>query len=260
MLSYKNVVETFHQHENRLSQSFYFPKISSTNEDCFKRGKLAGASGTLIVADTQTKGRGRLGRTWESPAGKGIYFSLLLRPKLPLANTPLLSLAAGLGAARALRQSGLPAVMVKWPNDLLIDRKKVGGMLSEMSQKGNELEFVVIGLGVNVSQEDADFSGELQGKASSLQLSTGKIWDRGEILKAIVPALLDQVDELIASGSESIIRRWEAESGMVGLEAKALHEGREIRGKVLGLGKSGQLRLQTDAGEVQLIAEDTTLL
>jgi len=261
MISYKNLVETLAKEETRLSQSFYFPKISSTNEDTYKRGNLAGASGTLIVADSQSKGRGRLGRTWESPAGKGIYFSILLRPKLSPANAALLSLAAGLGVGSALRRLGLASVVIKWPNDILLEKKKAGGILSEMSQKGNELNFVVVGVGLNVAQQTEDFSGELAGKATSLDLSSGKIWDRGEVLKAVVPSLLDEVDQLVAKGPQTLIQRWEEGSGMVGLQVKALQGGSEIEGKVVGLNPQGQLKIQkADGSLVQLVADDTTLV
>ncbi len=261
MLSLKNRVERLPQENPAVTQAFYYQVMQSTNADAMGRGKIGALGGTLIVADKQTAGRGRLGRGWESPPGKGLYFSWLLRPNLPVRFAPLITLAVGLGIGNALRAFGLNNLTVKWPNDLIVEKKKLGGILTEMMQKGGELDFVVVGVGINIEQEAEDFSPAIAGIAGSLKQVTGKIYDRGEVLAALLPAIHGEVQALVEKGPKVLQERWEKESGMVGQEVAATWNGKEVRGKVLGLAEDGQLRLETSGGEViQLLAEDTTLL
>ncbi|HCU23484.1 MAG TPA: biotin--[acetyl-CoA-carboxylase] ligase, partial [Deltaproteobacteria bacterium] len=203
-------------------------------------------------------GRGRLGRNWESPAGLGLYFSLLLRPKLEAASAPLLTLAVGLGLAGQLRKLGIPEVMVKWPNDLLVQGRKLGGILTEMLPRGSQVDFVVVGVGINVAQTLEDFSPETAPLATSLRLATHRDWNRAELLAELLPALFLESSRLEREGS--LKTRWEQESGMLGvpiaysedLEHKALRHGR-----VLGLAEDGKLRIENEDGEItELLAGD----
>ncbi len=264
MANFRNLrerVESLPSRNPQISQAFFYKEIPSTNLDTMSRGKMGAPAGTLIVADSQSQGRGRLDRKWESPLGKGLYFSLLLRPALIVAKAPLITLAAGLGIARILKEMGLKGLVLKWPNDLLVNKKKLGGILSEMSVKGDQVEFVVIGVGINVSSEPSDFSPETAAMATSLKQIEEKAWDKGEILENLVSALLQEAQSLADQGPAALIARWEKESGMVGERVRAGSEGRTVEGKVLGLAGDGQLKLQRDSGEIlQLLAGDTTLL
>jgi BirA family biotin operon repressor/biotin-[acetyl-CoA-carboxylase] ligase len=143
----------------------------------------------------------------------------------------------------------------------MVNKKKLGGILSEMSVKGEQVDFVVVGVGINVSAEPSDFSPETAATATSLKQIEEKAWDKGEILENLVSALLQEVQGLADQGPAALIARWEQESGMLGERVRAGSEGRSVEGKVLGLAGDGQLKIQSDSGEtLQLLAGDTTLL
>ncbi len=240
----------------------HLKQIGSTNEAAVAAGREGAPSGSIWLADSQTQGKGRLGRHWESKPGLGLYFSLLLRPAMKAAMAPLTTLAVGLGLAEALRNLSLQDLVVKWPNDLLVGGRKLGGILTEMVHRGEAVDFLVIGVGINVAQEKADFSAELQGSAISLRQVQGRIWDRIELLEILRPAILAAVDRLVGQGPAELRRRWERESGMVGRAvAYAGESGLAREGRVLGLDAQGRLRVQHADGSIaELIAEDTTLL
>jgi len=254
-------VESLPSRNPEISQAFFYKEIPSTNLDAMTRGRLAAPAGTLIVADSQSKGRGRLDRRWESPLGKGLYFSMLLRPEMKAANAPLVNLAVGLGIAKVLREAGVASAKVKWPNDVVVDKKKLAGVLTEMVTKKDKVDFIVVGVGVNILTEASDFSAETSSIATSLKQIENKAWDRGEILENLVPAILHETKQLVAAGANELTSRWETESGMVGERIRAKLQDREVEGEVTGLAPDGQLKIRTAAGEnLQLLAEDATLI
>lgn len=225
-------------------------------------GREGAPSGSLWLADSQSAGKGRLGRHWESKPGLGLYFSLLLRPAMRAAMAPLTTLAVGLGLAEALRGQGLQDLIVKWPNDLLVGGRKLGGVLTEMVHRGEAVDFLVIGVGINVAHEMTDFSPELQGSATSLRQAQGRNWDRFELLEILQPAIVSAVDRLLDQGPAELCRLWEERSGMAGRTvAYAGDKGLARAGRVLGLDPEGRLRVgHADGSVAELIAEDTTLL
>lgn len=243
-----------------LAAIHFFPEIGSTNFEAVELGKKGAPHGTLVVAEAQSAGRGRLGRRWDSPAGKGLYFSLLLRPDLDAAQAPLTTLAAGLGLAQAIRGLGVRNLVLKWPNDLMVAKKKLGGILTEMYHSGSKVGFLVVGVGINVSQTAGDFSTEVAPLATSLG-QVGVTVDRAELLQRLIPAVLGEVNRLAREGAAGLIQRWEQDSGMLGLEIAYECDGRRDEGRVLGLAADGKLRVSGPGGKVaELLAEDTTLL
>lgn len=243
-----------------LAAIHFFPEIGSTNFEAVELGKKGAPHGTLVVAEAQSAGRGRLGRRWDSPAGKGLYFSLLLRPDLDAAQAPLTTLAAGLGLAQAIRGLGVRNLVLKWPNDLMVAKKKLGGILTEMYHSGSKVGFLVVGVGINVSQTAGDFSTEVAPLATSLG-QVGVTVDRAELLQRLIPAVLGEVNRLAREGAAGLIQRWEQDSGMLGLEIAYESDGRRDEGRVLGLAADGKLRVAGRDGRVaELLAEDTTLL
>ncbi|KAB2843287.1 biotin--[acetyl-CoA-carboxylase] ligase [bacterium] len=243
-----------------LSGIHFFSEIGSTNFEAVELGKKGAPHGTLVVADAQSVGRGRLGRRWDSPAGKGLYFSLLLRPDLEAAQAPLTTLAAGLGLAQAIRGLGVRDLILKWPNDLMVAKKKLGGILTEMYHSGSKVGFIIVGVGINVAQTAADFSPEVAPLATSLR-QVGVTTDRAELLQRLIPAVLGEVNRLAREGAAGLIKRWERDSGMLGLEIAYESDGRRDEGRVLGLAADGKLRVAGRGGRVvELLAEDTRLL
>jgi len=183
-------------------------EIGSTNDAVMAAGRAGRAEGLAIVADRQTAGRGRRGRTWASTAGVGLYTSLLLRPDLPPDRIPLLTLVAGLGVAEAIEEMASVAARLKWPNDVLVDGRKVAGILAETAFADTSISHVVVGIGINVNHDRQDLPEAEFPEATSLYLATGRIIPRGH-LAATVYERIDRwygvfcqrrFDEILASG------------------------------------------------------------
>lgn len=147
-----------------------YESLGSTNDVLRELAHRGAPEGATVVARSQTRGRGRHGRTWSSPAGQGLYMSVLLRPALPSRDAGWLAVLSGVGVARALETVGLPGVSVKWPNDVYAGDRKIAGVLAEPRLARGLIEFAVLGLGVNVGQGEEDFPMELRATATSLRL------------------------------------------------------------------------------------------
>ncbi len=248
--------------ENKKVKIINLKTTPSTNLEATQCGHAGEPHGTLILAEEQSSGRGRLGRAWVSPPGKGLYFSILLRPKIKAENSPMITLAAGLGVLQGLENLQIPSLLLKWPNDILLNRKKLGGILTEMVAKSDQVDFIVLGIGINVTTTPEDFGRELSSLATSLTLETHQAWDRQEILNQILPTILAEIDLLVNSGPMQLVERWNRTSGMLGKKIRFhfLNEKEEKEGKVLGLEGDGKLSVELMNGEiVGLIAEDVTL-
>ena len=245
----------------QLSRVYYYEQIASTHEQSLFLAKSGAKNGTLLVADFQSQGRGRLQRSWSSPAGKGLYFSLILRPELSVTLAPLLTLATGLAMARVLRAEGLKNLLVKWPNDLWVGKKKLGGILSELGHAGNRVDFVSIGVGLNVSTLPEDFPPELRERATSLQQVEGESWDRAELLSKIIPEMFFEITRLGQQGGAELARRWERESGMLGSRVRIAEQGEERSGQVVGLSDEGRLKIKQDLQETfEVLAGDVLFI
>lgn len=257
----KSALEAFPSRFPDLRELRYFEQTDSTNRQARQLGQAGVPAPCLVVANGQSAGRGRLGRHWESPAGQGLYFSLLLQPQLPAEQAPLLTLAAGLAIKHALEGFGVKDLLVKWPNDVIIQGKKVGGVLSEMETRGSEMLFVILGIGLNISQKKSDFPQELQETAASLDQLHPGVWHRDKVLEKILGELFQEIKNLEAEKVDQLIKRWEQESGFLGKKIKVEKSGQQLQGKVHGLDMEGHLLLETAPGKiVTLIAEDTTLI
>lgn len=184
----------------RMGRSVHFYKEVSTTNDCIRTLALEGCEeGTLAVAEKQTAGRGRRGKAWKSPMGTGIWMSLLLRPHIQPAEAPMLTLLGGLAVADAIEEeTGLKAG-IKWPNDILINGKKVVGILTEMDCEISQVNFVVLGIGINVNTKT--FPAELDGIATSLFLESGKTFSRRYLVQAIMKKLENYYDIFLQAGS-----------------------------------------------------------
>ncbi len=165
-------------------QLYFCDEVDSTNNDIRKRAREGEKEGTVVVAEIQTAGKGRRGKTWQSPKGTGIWFSILLRPNITPPEAPLLTLLAGLAVCRAVQQqTGLEA-QIKWPNDILIAGKKICGILTELDAEMDSVHFIITGIGINVNIES--FPEELQQTATSLKIEKGENISRKKILIAVI--------------------------------------------------------------------------
>lgn len=163
---------------------FYFKETDSTNEQAKKLAADGAEHGTLVVADMQTAGRGRRGRSWTSPAGTGIFMSIILKPAFGPEHAASLTLVAALATAKAIEEETGLCPMIKWPNDLVVNKKKVTGILTEMSADEEQIHYVVVGVGINVNM--TKFPEEIRGTATSLRMEAGHEVDRAALIAAFL--------------------------------------------------------------------------
>jgi len=237
---------------------YHFFKTASTNGVALELGHSGEPEGALVLAEEQTVGRGRAGRTWHSERAAGIYVTLLLRPKLAPVQAPLLTMMAGLSAHAAVEAvTGMP-VDLKWPNDLLLHGKKMGGILTEMHAEPGQIRFVIVGIGLNVNQER--FSGELANTATSLRMETGKTQSRMELLVRLLREFESDYNRLLREGVASVVKRFEVVSSYASGKRVRVTNGTESYiGTTAGLGPEGLLQVERDDGRVvTVIAGDVT--
>src|SRR5882762_6088067 len=237
---------------------YHFFKVDSTNRVALELGHAAEPEGAVVLAEEQTAGRGRAGRNWHSERAAGIYVTLLLRPKLAPVQAPLLTMMAGLSAHSAVQAVTGLAVDLKWPNDLLIRGKKVGGILTEMHAEPNQVRFVIVGIGLNVNQEK--FFGELAGIATSLRAETGKPQSRMELLVRLLREFESDYNRFLREGVASVVARFESVSSYAkGKRVRVTNGTESYAGTTAGLGPEGLLQVEREDGRVTaVISGDVT--
>jgi BirA family transcriptional regulator, biotin operon repressor / biotin---[acetyl-CoA-carboxylase] ligase len=235
----------------------YF-KIDSTNRLGVELGYGGEGEGALVIAEEQSAGRGRAGHVWHSERAAGIYASLLLRPKLSPVESPLLTMVAGLSAQAAVAGSTGLQVDLKWPNDLLIGGRKLGGILTEMHAEPARVRFVIVGIGINVNQ--TKFPEEIAPLATSLRIESGKGQSRMEILVRLLHEFENDYNRLLREGPASVLERFERKSSYAHGKRVRVDTGREsYTGMTQGLSPEGLLRVQRESGEViTVIAGDVS--
>lgn len=224
--------------------------VDSTNNEVRRRAALGEGSGLIIAAEEQTGGKGRFGRVWSSSDG-GLYFSLLLRPELPPSDISSVTLAAGYAVCMAIREhTGLDA-MIKWPNDIIIGRKKVCGILTEMSAQSDMVEYIVIGIGINVNNES--FPEEIKDKACSLYLETGKKLDRSLFFRDVILRLDEVLSAFFVSLSIDDIKSFSRLCATIGRRVSTVRGQSVIEGEAIGVTAAGELIIRTDDKAEQTI-------
>lgn len=223
-----------------------FDRVESTS-DVLLRDEAAGApEGRVVVAERQSRGRGRLGRRWESDSADGIYASLLLRPDLIFSQVHRLTILTTVAAAEAVEEVAGFSPKIKWPNDLVGSQGKLGGILTEVVAEGGRVRGGVVGIGLNVSQEIGAFPPELRGRASSLRIETERSFRRVEILAA----LLRRIAARYGGDFAEIRRLWEWRCESLGKMVRVRQGEALLEGYALGLDEDGLLLLRTEAGAV----------
>lgn len=224
-----------------------FAKTDSTNVQAKKLGESGAAHGTLVVAEQQTAGRGRRGRGWESPAGSSIYMSLLLRPEFLPTKAPMLTIVMAYSVVAALReQTGLD-FQIKWPNDIVLNGKKVVGILTEMSTEIEYINHVVIGVGINVNTEF--FPEEICETATSIRLESGKTWRRAGLIAAILRQFEAQYERFLNEGNLSYLRdAYNAVLVNCNREVRILGDRDGYQAVALGIDDKGELLVRKEDG------------
>lgn len=225
----------------------YFDKTDSTNTQAKILAEAGAPHGTLVVADQQVGGKGRRGRSWVSPAGVSISMSILLRPEIPSASASMLTLVMALAAAEGIRKStGLEAV-IKWPNDLVVNKKKICGILTEMSTELTEIQYVIPGIGINVNQ--TEIPEELRATGTSLYLEAGRKFNRSRIIAATMESFEKYYDRFIETADMTgLMEEYNARLVNLGNEVCVLAPSGEFRGIAEGISKTGGLIVRLPDG------------
>ncbi len=231
----------------------YFTETDSTNSQARQRAEAGAAEGTLVVAECQTAGRGRRGRAWVSPEGAGIYLSLIARPRISPAEAPRLTLLTAVAAADAvIAETGVP-VRIKWPNDLLVDGRKLAGILTEIRTEMDLVDYVVIGIGINANTPETSLSAIRDQKCTSLWIETGNRIDRASLLRRFLSEFEACYETFLTEGFASILTRWKAHSAIIGEAVAVDVAGTTHRGRVKDVEDSGVLLLEDEQGKTRRI-------
>jgi BirA family biotin operon repressor/biotin-[acetyl-CoA-carboxylase] ligase len=226
-----------------------FESLPSTNTELARLASEGAAEGLAVLADEQTAGRGRLQRAWSSPKGAGLYFSILLRPAIPIEYWPLITFMAALAVGDALTEATGLQTDIKWPNDLLSNERKICGILAEAIET-RAGRTVILGIGINLTQNA--FPPELANKATSVSEATGGHAERETILAALLSALSRWY--ALLNEPEKIVAAWCSRSSYGYGKFVQVNNGDEVwRGTTCGIEHDGALRLETASGEIKLV-------
>ncbi len=234
----------------------FHEEIGSTNSEALRLALEGTPEGTVIIADAQSDGRGRLDRVWESPPSRNLYFSVVLRPGIAAVSASLVPLMTGVAVADVVSQYCPGRVRLKWPNDVLVDGRKICGMLTEMRTRGDRVAFIIVGIGVNVNMARLDFPRELRETATSLQIETACELDRFDVAARLFEALERGYRIFLGGGEAAIRETWLRYADIVGKRVEVVFGKAVQRGTVTGLDASGALLLEGEAGVQQVLAGD----
>ena len=228
----------------------YFKETESTNN---LARDMAGSvdEGTLIIAESQTGGRGRMGRKWISPEG-GIWLSIILKPKMQPLHAPRITLLAGVAVAKTIRSYGLSA-KIKWPNDVLINGKKVCGILTEIGAEMDSIQYVVVGVGIDANVDTETFPEEFRDSSTSLKNEMGYDINRVEFVQKLLIELESLYLKFQKEGFTSIMEEWRIMSATMGQWVKITTQSRIIYGEAVGVDSDGALILETGEGRLEKI-------
>lgn len=238
----------------------YLPTVDSTNRLARELAAAGELDGTVVLAEEQTAGRGRLGRSWNSPAG-GVWLSLLLRPRVVPQKAQLFTLLAAVAASEATETVAGVRCGIKWPNDLLLSGKKVAGILTEISAEMERVNFLILGLGINLNVPQGAFAPEVSHQATSILAHTGRTVSRAAWVRAFLSIFEQDYLSAEVNGFTGILDRWRSYSVTLGQEIQLRVTGREtVEGAALDIDGDGGLIVLTAKGKETFVAGEVTLL
>jgi BirA family biotin operon repressor/biotin-[acetyl-CoA-carboxylase] ligase len=241
-------------HTKRFGKMIFFKReVDSTNEWAKELAKHGLEEGTVVVAETQTSGRGRLSREWFSPRG-GLWFSVILRPKIRAAQAARLVFVAGLSVTEVLHEKYGLEIETKWPNDVLVNGKKICGILTEMNTTGEKINFVVVGIGVNANFVVGDFlPTQLQGSATSLEDELGHKVLFEELLGTVLEKLETEYDSFMSGEYSSLLDKWKGYAKFLGRRVEVASENEVFNGLALDVDRDGALILKLEDGMIKRV-------
>lgn len=235
-------------------------QVTSTNDVVEQMAREDIAEGLVVFAESQTKGRGRLGRRWSSPSGKGLWFSILLRPNLHPTEVTQLTAAAATALSRAIASETGLQTEIKWPNDLLLKGKKIAGILTELQAELDRVRHVIIGIGIDVQQSPSDFPAELRGTVTSLKMALDRPVDRPALATALLRELDRDYARILNRQFDELAEEWEARCDTLGRYVSIEMGARTLRGRVESLDSNGALLLRTDHGRLEPVTGGDVLI
>ncbi len=236
-------------------------EIDSTNAAAFKLAEEGAEEGTVVIAESQSRGKGRLGRQWQSPAGVNLYCSVILRPPIPPVMAAQLTFLSAVAAVQAVEEVTPLRPAIKWPNDLLLNGAKVAGLLNEMSAETEKVNFIVLGIGININMRREEFTGELRHPATSLFLELGRPVSRLDLTRALLEAIDTLYATYLADGYAPIRDAWLARCNFLGRPVRVTFQERELTGTAEGIDEEGALLVRAPGGRLErVLAGDVTIL
>jgi len=237
-----------------------FQEVESTNDEAATLAGRGESEGTMVIAERQQRGRGRLGRRWESPMGLGLYLSVILRPPIPPQDATMLTLLGAVAGAEAIERTTGLTIALKWPNDLILHGRKVGGILGEMAAEDARLLYVILGIGINVNQTETDFPGELRQIATSLRVEADHPIDRAAMVRSFCESLDEWYERFLSAGSQPVLEQVRHRCLTVGRMVAARSGDEEMSGFAVELDDRGRLVIRDAMGVLHhLVAGDVTL-
>ena len=236
------------------------PQTTSTNDEASRAALEGHPEGLVIFAESQSAGRGRMGRRWSSPAGRGLWFSVLLRPSLAPSECTQLTAASANALVRAIQSTTGITPEIKWPNDLLIKGKKIAGILTEMSAELEHVRSVILGIGIDANQTASEFPADLRPIATSLKLATGKTVSRADLAEAVLRELDREYARILAGQFAAVAEEWGSRCSTLGKQVTIDMGARRVRGRAEALDENGALLLRTEHGRIErIIGGEVTL-
>lgn len=231
----------------------YFHAIDSTNSKAYELALAGAEEGEVVIAESQEKGRGRLGRKWFSPPFLNLYLSVILRPKIPPHQASLITLMAAVATADAVQKLSKLSPSIKWPNDILLEGRKVAGLLNEIHSEMDRIHFVILGIGVNLNMGAKMFSKEIQEVATSLKKEMGQVISRKAFLQALLLELEMWYEIFLKEGALPVLKAWRDRAQIEGRSVKVTSLGETLSGIAVDIDSDGALILETGDGEQKRI-------
>jgi BirA family biotin operon repressor/biotin-[acetyl-CoA-carboxylase] ligase len=240
---------------------YYYQEIGSTNDEAFRLAGAGAREGTVIIANSQTKGKGRLQRIWHSPSEANIYTSIILRPNFAPNLATQIPIMAGVAVAEILEGYCIGKVTLKWPNDVHLNGKKICGILSQAKTTVNSIAFVVLGIGINVNISHEQFTPDIRDIATSLAIEGGRDFFRQELIISLYENLTKWYKKLKRNGFDEIKEKWLSMTPMISCNIQVMFQDEVIRGRALDIAEDGSLIILNAKDEkIKISAGDATIL
>lgn len=231
----------------------FYREVDSTNEVARKLADEGAEDGTIVIAESQRSGKGRRGKKWVSPSG-GVWMTMILRPDVEPNRAPQITLVAGVAVAETLFQECNLDIGIKWPNDILVGSKKISGILTEVKTNiSGELEYVLVGVGIDLNVDVDSFPPELQNGATSLKVELDREIQGSELVKRFLQKFETRYNQFQAGNFREILNQWRKLSSTIGSQVEVHKKGRTVYGEAVGVNKDGKLIVELDDGTLQKI-------